>query len=710
MFVVSTGPVKVGGGVSPTGSVKLGVGPGLVPSVSVKLGTGKVPRRADSGGADIMQKTWAGAKYVYTRVNVYHSTRIELRWKRSVHYCDSCDYGASGIGSSAPGVRGRGSVPCGAVHYGRCTPVSYPFPQNYRKKSPISPSSPGPIPVAKVIPTRPVRPEPTTDQSRVTEVEPDKGDNVDGTNHGVSSSAKDSKENISRDSHGDKDNRKATSKVRDKENKELSPPMSTAAPTITTLSDKDGKGKRKEKTRQLNVNIPKFYFPLGQPGVGDGDRDKITQAVSQEFSNLEGGKAFKQHMAAIIKACKLPLYWKSLLFHAAGGEKNGFITQQSFNSMWKRVFQTCHDRPSQFLKLLAKPSTNYLEEDDLIPLIQDVVDTHPGLTFLQEAPEFHSRYVNTVIARMFYCINRTWTGMITIPELRRSNFLRTLERLEEEDDINQIMDFFSYEHFYVVYCKFWELDKDHDLLIDKNDLSRHNDHAIATRVIDRIFSGCVTRGKAFKEGKMTYPEFVWFLLSEEDKRNPTSIEYWFRCMDLDGDGVISMYEMEYFYEEQMQKMEDMGIEKLPFEDCLCQMLDLVGPKDEGRITLADLKNCKMTNIFFDTFFNLDKFLEHEQRDPFANVRDLENDGPEPTDWEKYAAEEYENLVAEEGAMEQEEILYEDDFEPDDDEIIQKERANLELEMQRNSPVSRGKIGVKNTNDDIYDFSTKDLGY
>lgn len=29
-------------------------------------------------------------------------------------------------------------------------------------------------------------------------------------------------------------------------------------------------------------------------------------------------------------------------------------------------------------------------------LLQDIVDTHPGLTFLQEAPEFHSRYVNTV--------------------------------------------------------------------------------------------------------------------------------------------------------------------------------------------------------------------------------------------------------------------------------------------------------------------------
>ncbi len=42
-------------------------------------------------------------------------------------------------------------------------------------------------------------------------------------------------------------------------------------------------------------------------------------------------------------------------------------------------------------------------------------------------------------------------------------------------------------------------------------------------------------------------------------------------MDLDGDGFISMYEMEYFYEEQVQKMEALGIETLPFEDCLCQV-------------------------------------------------------------------------------------------------------------------------------------------
>jgi len=60
--------------------------------------------------------------------------------------------------------------------------------------------------------------------------------------------------------------------------------------------------------------------------------------------------------------------------------------------------------------------------------------------------------------------------------------------LEDEDDINQITDYFSYEHFYVIYCKFWELDRDHDLLISKEDLSRHNDHGTSyfVHIVDSL--------------------------------------------------------------------------------------------------------------------------------------------------------------------------------------------------------------------------------
>lgn len=53
-------------------------------------------------------------------------------------------------------------------------------------------------------------------------------------------------------------------------------------------------------------------------------------------------------------------------------------------------------------------------------------------------------------------------------------------------------------------------------------------------------------------------------------------------MDLDGDGALSMFELEYFYEEQCRRLDSMAIEALPFEDCLCQMLDLVKPQSEGK--------------------------------------------------------------------------------------------------------------------------------
>lgn len=48
----------------------------------------------------------------------------------------------------------------------------------------------------------------------------------------------------------------------------------------------------------------------------------------------------------------------------------------------------------------------------------------------------------------------------------------------------QIADYFSYEHFYVIYCKFWELDTDHDLLIDENDLMRHNNHGKYVMIVN----------------------------------------------------------------------------------------------------------------------------------------------------------------------------------------------------------------------------------
>ncbi|XP_029967183.1 serine/threonine-protein phosphatase 2A regulatory subunit B'' subunit beta isoform X2 [Salarias fasciatus] len=405
-------------------------------------------------------------------------------------------------------------------------------------------------------------------------------------------------------------------------------------------------------TTALSESIPKFYFPQGRPQASL-NVDGLISKIEKIFSQFPNERATIEDMGQVAKACECPLYWKVPLFCLAGGDRTGFVSVHKFVAMWRKTLQTCHDDASKFVHLLAKPGCNYLEQDDFIPFLQDVVNSHAGLAFLKEAPDFHSRYITTVVQRIFYNVNRSWTGKITCTELRKSNFLQNVALLEQEEDVNQLTEFFSYEHFYVIYCKFWELDTDHDLYIDQKDLARHDDQAISHRMIERIFSGTVTRGsKVYKEGRLSYADFVWFLISEVDKKTDTSVEYWFRCMDLDGDGVLSMYELEFFYEEQCQKMEILGIEPLPFEDCLCQMLDLVKPEVEGKITLRDLKRCKLSHIFFDTFFNIEKYLIYEQRDPFAVIREVDSDGQEVSDWERYAAEEYDTLVAEEAANDQ----------------------------------------------------------
>lgn len=52
----------------------------------------------------------------------------------------------------------------------------------------------------------------------------------------------------------------------------------------------------------------------------------------------------------------------------------------------------------------------------------------------------------------------------------------------------------------------------------------------------------------------------------------------FKCIDLDGNGLLTPNEMQFFYEEQLHRMECMAQEPVLFEDILCQIIDMIGPE------------------------------------------------------------------------------------------------------------------------------------
>nr|GMC61656.1 serine/threonine protein phosphatase 2A regulatory subunit B''beta-like [Ipomoea batatas]GMD86141.1 serine/threonine protein phosphatase 2A regulatory subunit B''beta-like [Ipomoea batatas] len=146
---------------------------------------------------------------------------------------------------------------------------------------------------------------------------------------------------------------------------------------------------------------------------------------------------------------------------------------------------------------------------------------------------------------------------------------------------------------------------------------------------------------------MGYEDFVYFILAEEDKPSGPSLEYWFKCIDLDGNGILTRNEMQFFYEEQLHRMECMAQEPILFEDILCQMIDMINPENENFITLHDLKGSKLSGSVFNILFNLNKFMAFETRDPFLIRQEREN--PNMTEWDRFAHREYIRLSMEEDA-------------------------------------------------------------
>lgn len=89
---------------------------------------------------------------------------------------------------------------------------------------------------------------------------------------------------------------------------------------------------------------------------------------------------------------------------------------------------------------------------------------------------------------------------------------------------------------------------------------------------------------------------------------------------IDGIGSISFnsfFLLQFFYSEQLHRMECLSQEPVLFEDVLCQMHDMIQPAKEGCFTLADLRRHKqLAGTLFNMLFNLHKFIAFETRDPF----------------------------------------------------------------------------------------------
>lgn len=324
-------------------------------------------------------------------------------------------------------------------------------------------------------------------------------------------------------------------------------------------------------------------------------------------------------------------------------------------------------------------------EDDLMAFMAGVCRYHPALEFLRATPEFQVQYSITVVTRVFYLLDRTFKQHITQHDLTINKFINTLWLLQREPDINRVLKYFSYEHFYVIFCKFWELDTDHDQLISAQDLYRYGIHTCPfpyickcgktdgtcmcnrvynPKVVDRIFAEIPRPFRSNVPGKMGYKDFIPFILAEEDKDSDPALDYFFALMDVDGDGYISTDDIMHFCPDMEAMYHCHKRDTNRQKDIMCQMVDMakhtqhcVGEgfyHQDQRISKRDVRRCKTQGNLFNVFFNFTKAVQFECKDPYT-IR-YSPHMFEKTTWERFARIIYDSL---EGMEEAAQEVYEE---------------------------------------------------
>ena len=254
---------------------------------------------------------------------------------------------------------------------------------------------------------------------------------------------------------------------------------------------------------QLNKpQIPQFYFPKGKP-IDREQEERNISLINEVFRN--DTMTAEEFINITTSICELPRSVHTRLVQLISNSNT--VSKGAFMRFWKGELEN-RSPVQRFFHILKKPENDYIERDDFNTCMKYLLEFHTGLEFLKATPEFQERYVDTVIERIFFTVDLNDDRKISLRELKKSNLLSVFCRLDEEEDINKVRDYFSYEHFYVLYCRFWELDTDHDFIIDKEDFARYEGHSLSRKVIDRIFEEVPRKFKCGLAGKMGYNDFI----------------------------------------------------------------------------------------------------------------------------------------------------------------------------------------------------------
>uniref|UniRef100_A0A3B3SCV4 Serine/threonine-protein phosphatase 2A regulatory subunit B'' subunit gamma n=1 Tax=Paramormyrops kingsleyae TaxID=1676925 RepID=A0A3B3SCV4_9TELE len=205
------------------------------------------------------------------------------------------------------------------------------------------------------------------------------------------------------------------------------------------------------------------------------------------------------------------------------------------------------------LSLYDVAGQGYLRESDLENYILELIPTLPQLDGLEKS--FYSFYVCTAVRKFFFFLDPLRTGKIKIQDILACSFLDDLLELRDEElsKESQESNWFSAPSALRVYGQYLNLDKDHNGMLSKEELSRYGTGTLTSIFLDRIYQECLTY-----DGEMDYKTYLDFVLALENRKEPAALQYIFKILDMENKGHLNVFTLNYFFRVRNTVSERMG--------------------------------------------------------------------------------------------------------------------------------------------------------
>lgn len=261
------------------------------------------------------------------------------------------------------------------------------------------------------------------------------------------------------------------------------------------------------------------------------------------------------------------------------------------------------------LSLYDYTGQGYLTESDLESYILELLPSFPQLEGLEKS--FHSFYVCTAVRKFFFFLDPLRTGKIRIRDILTCNFLDDLLELRDEEIPKdaQEMNWFSAPSTLSVYGHYLNLDKNHNGMLSKQELSGYGSGTLTSVFLDRVFEECLTY-----DGEMDYKTYLDFVLALENRSEPQSLHYLFKILDVEHRGYLTAFTLNYFFKGIQEQIQAHSAENVNFEDVKDEIFDMVKPAHSSRITLKDLIACSQGDTVVSILIEFHKFWAYENRE------------------------------------------------------------------------------------------------